>query len=343
MTGDVLVRVKGAIGNITLNRPEALNALNHPMVAAMTVALAAWSENDAIKMVLIDAGGGRAFCAGGDIRDLHRTMKTQPEMGRRFWFDEYRLNAMIASFGKPVVVFMDNTVMGGGVGISAHASHRIVTERSVVAMPEVGIGFVPDVGSTRLLADAPGELGYYLGMTAHRMTAADAIHAGFADVHVPSQHLAALTDALIETGDPAVIASFSKALPTSNLAQLQGQIDRLFGLKSAMEICTALQTDPSELACNALAAIRSASPTAVVAAHYAITQARNTPGLLGCLACEYRFAYRSLDGEEFLEGIRAAIIDKDRRPRWQPPRIEEVNPTAIAQLFANLGPNEWSA
>jgi enoyl-CoA hydratase len=339
---DLVARIEGKAGRITLDRPQVLNALTYDMVKAVARALDGWEHDDGVHLVMIEGAGERAFCAGGDIQSLYQTGRSHPESGRRFWLEEYRLNARIHHYRKPYVAIMDGITMGGGAGLSIHGLHRIVTERSTVAMPEASIGFMPDVGSTRFLADAPGETGLYLGLTAARMAATDAIYAGFADTYVPSQHLAELKGKLAETGDPSVIRQFAEASPVSELAQARGPIDHFFGRQTLHEIVEALAEAKGAWEAETLNALRRVSPLSAAATFEAIQRARKSRGLEACLATEYRFAWRSLEGEEFFEGIRAAVIDKDRKPKWQVARIEDVPPDWVEQVFAPLGEDEWS-
>jgi enoyl-CoA hydratase/carnithine racemase len=341
MTAEVLIRVEGKAGRITLNRPEVLNALSHDMVRAIAGALDEWEKSDAVRLVMIEGSGDRAFSAGGDIQLLYHEGRDNPEVGRQFWIDEYRLNARIHHYPKPYVALIDGIVMGGGAGVSIHGSHRVVTERAVAAMPEAGIGFMPDVGSTRLLADAPGWTGLHLGLTAYRMKAADAIHAGFADCFVPSDRLADLAKALAESGDASVLSKFSAQAPTSDLAARQQDIDRIYGRDNLIDIVKALEAGTSDWERETLKALRRVSPFSAAATFEAVRRAKRTKDIESCLVNEYRFAYRCLEGDEFFEGIRAAVIDKDRKPRWNPARIEDVDPVRVAAVFAPLGDRDW--
>ena len=234
---DIYIRVEGRVGRITLTRPQALNAVNQPIVDAMTEALLGWQDSDAIGLVLVDAEGEMAFSAGGDLAFVYRHGKAGDiETPNRFWRDEYRLNALISRYEKPYVAIMDGIVMGGGVGLSAHGSHRIVTEGSMVAMPECAVGLVTDVGGSRLLRQAPGSMGEYLGLTGHRMKGEDAIHAGFADIYVHRARLDDLKAALVEGGDVAVLDRFAEAPPPSDLATHQQAIDAIFSAPTLPEI-----------------------------------------------------------------------------------------------------------
>ncbi len=224
---DVLVRLEGQAGRLTLCRPKALNALSHEMALTIETALLDWQADDRVSLVLIDAEGEKAFCAGGDVAVLYQQgIAGDIESGRQFWRDEYRLNALIDSYPKPYVAVMDGITMGGGIGISAHGSHRIVTERSTLALPECSIGLVPDVGATHLLSRSPGYVGEFLALTGERFNASDALFTGFADYHVPVERLHALKNALIESGDASVIDSFHE-LPAVKLgACRQGARDQ---------------------------------------------------------------------------------------------------------------------
>lgn len=337
---DVLVSIKEGAGRITLNRPTALNALTHQMITEIHRALDGFAGNDRVSLIVIDAVGDRAFCAGGDIVMLYKTGKSQPELGRAFWRDEYRLNAAIARYPKPYVAILDGIVMGGGIGIGGHASHRVVTERSVLAMPETAIGFAPDVGGTRLLALAPGHVGEYLAMTGGRMSGADAIFAGFADYFVPSQKLAALIEALETSGDPASILRFAETPPTSELASNAKEIDAAFGASDAVAIMARLQGTP--FGEKTAAIIARNSPFSVAAALEAVRRVRQDPDIVSCLALEYRFSHRALENPNFYEGVRAAVIDKDRSPAWRPRTLAEVDPQAVQASLAPLGPHEWT-
>ena len=261
ITDDIHIRKEGRAGRITLTRPNALNALTYDMAMAIERALIDWRDDDEVALVVIDAEGDKAFCAGGDIQDLYDHGRAGDfGFGRRFWRDEYRLNALIAEYGKPYVALCQGFVMGGGVGIACHGSHRIVCETSRIAMPECGIGLIPDVGGTYLLSRAPGYSGEYLGLTGARMDAADAIHAGFADQFVAFVNWEDLKRLLCETGDVAVIERFAKPAGTSQLADRLDVIGRFFSGASALDCVHALEADDSEWARKTAAAIRKRLP-----------------------------------------------------------------------------------
>ena len=250
--GDIRIRIAGRTGRITLNRPQALNALTYDMAMAIERALDGWHDSGDIDLVLIDAEGERAFCAGGDIADLYSTGRAGDfSFGRRFWADEYRMNAKIANSAIPYVAIMDGIVMGGGVGISAHGSDRIVTERSMIAMPECGIGLVPDVGGSFILSRAPGVLGEFLGLTGWRMNSGDAVLAGFADAELASNDLAVLKADLEEAADVAAIAQHAGPPSPPSLSPHLQAIDRHFSRPTALDCLRSLEADGSEFASRA--------------------------------------------------------------------------------------------
>ncbi|MCB1386748.1 MAG: enoyl-CoA hydratase/isomerase family protein [Nitratireductor sp.] len=340
-TGDIHIRTLGRVGRITLTRPRALNALTYDMAMAIDAALDGWSDGDDVDLVVIDAEGDRAFCAGGDIADLYATGKAGDyAFGRRFWADEYRLNAKIAGLAIPYVALMDGITMGGGVGISAHGSDRLVTERSMIAMPECGIGLVPDVGGSFILSRAPGHLGEYLAMTGHRMAPGDAVFAGFADGQIESGDRAALVAALEETGDLSVLGEFARPADAPALSGHLNAIDRHFGKATAMQCLASLEAEQSEWAAETAKLIRRACPLSVACAFELVRQVRDVDTVADALRLEYRFSYRSMSDGEFIEGIRAQIIDKDRRPNWKTARLEDVTEDQMRHMLASLGEHE---
>ncbi|MGH1369285.1 MAG: 3-hydroxyisobutyryl-CoA hydrolase [Maritimibacter sp.] len=336
---DILIYKEGRAGRITLNRPAALNALTYQMCLDIEAALEAWRDDDEVALVVIDGAGDKAFCAGGDIQELYTTGRAQDfEYGRKFWADEYRMNAKLAAFPKPTVAFMHGFVMGGGVGVSGHCAHRIVCETSQVAMPEVGIGLVPDVGGTWLLAQAPGRTGDYLATTAARMTGPDAIFAGFADHYVPREYWLDLIATLEISGDTDRIKATAQTPPPSDLAAQQAEIDALFAL-APTEVIAACDTKGTDFATSTLKALRRASPLAVHCTLANIARAKQAGTLTAALGFEYEFTYRAMEHGDFLEGIRAAIIDKDRTPAWKHANLADVTQNDIAQMLAPLGEN----
>jgi len=345
---ELIVAVDRRAGRLTLNRPKALNAVTYAMVTEIENALLAWRDDPAVQLVVIDAAPGRAFAAGGDIRDLYDHGKAGDfAFGRRFWADEYRMNALIAGYPKPIVTLVDGIVMGGGVGVASHASHRVVSEKTMLAMPECGIGLIPDVGGTFRLARAPGRLGEYMALTGARIGAADALLTGFADFHVPSDRLAALTDRLAETGDPLEIAGFATDPAAAEepsvapfLAAIRPGIDESFSAPNPLAILAALRPRAEPWAQDAAKAIRRGAPLSVACALVAVREARKAERIEDALALEYRFSYRCSEEGEFLEGIRAAVVDKDRDPNWAIPRLEDVTPERVAAMLAPLGDDE---
>ncbi|MDI3406756.1 enoyl-CoA hydratase/isomerase family protein [Streptomyces cavernicola] len=341
---DVLVEVRGSAGWLTLNRPRALNALTHGMVRLIDAALARWEQDERIAYVVLDGAGERGLCAGGDIRAIRDSALTDDgEAARAFWRDEYRLNARIARFPKPYVALMDGIVMGGGVGLSAHGDVRIVTERSRVAMPEAGIGFVPDVGGTRLLGRAPGELGTHLALTADAMTGPDALYCGFADHFVPSERLPALRAALDGRQLADVLDAFTvpaPLVPESPLAQQRTWIDACYGPidgadcgPAAEEIVDRLADCGEGAAKEAAVRILGHSPTAVKVTLQAVRRARALGTLDAVLDQEYRVSCAALTGPDFVEGVRAKLVDKDGEPRWSPGTLGEVTAEAVERHF----------
>jgi enoyl-CoA hydratase len=338
---DVLIRKEGRAGRITLNRPAALNALSWAMALEIEKALDTWADDGEVSAVIIDGAGEKAFCAGGDIAELYRAGRAGDyDYGRNFWADEYRLNAKIHRYAKPYIAFMDGIVMGGGVGLSSHGSHRIVTERSIVAMPEAGIGLIPDVGGTYLLSRMPGRCGEYIAMTASRLGPGDAIYGGFADCYIPSGKKAAAIAALCETGDAKVLTAFCEPAPEGELAGRQEEIDALFAGEDALACVVALEAASTPFAGEAARAIRRNSPLSVATAFKAVGAARTLASLEECLALEYRFTYRCQEMAEFLEGIRAAVIEKDRKPQWRPSRLEVLDKSSVDALLRPLGASE---
>lgn len=333
---DVHIRKSGRAGRITFTREAALNALNPEMSIALEGALDAWRDDPEVVLVIIDAAGDRAFCAGGDIADIyHHGTKGDYDFARIFWAQEYRVNAKIANYPKPVVSFMQGFTMGGGVGIGCHGSHRIVGETSQMAMPEVGIGLIPDVGGTLLLARAPGRLGEYLGLTAARMKAADALYAGFADHFIPEAAWPALIQALETAGDPDLISATAQQPGASDLAENTPAINAAFQGETAQDILDALGDDP--FSASARKPLMRNAPLAMAATLQMIRNAREFTTIEQALEQEYRYTYRAQAQGDFLEGVRAQIIEKDRSPKWHHASISDVTEAEIAEMLAPLG------
>ncbi|MFJ2435311.1 enoyl-CoA hydratase/isomerase family protein [Streptomyces anulatus] len=337
MTEDVLVTTKGRTGRLILNRPEALNALTRPMVLRIEEALTAWQDDPAVEVVVISGAGERGLCAGGDIRAIHEDARTGGTASAAFWRDEYRLNALIARYPKPYVALMDGIVMGGGVGVSAHGTVRIVTERSRVAMPETGIGFVPDVGGTYLLALAPGELGTHLALTGAPVGAADALLCGLADHFVPSERLDRLVEDLSRTSVHNALAPHVGQASPGELAARREWIDHCYAAGTVEEIVDRLVGSGVPAAEEAAAALNSKSPTALKVTLTSLRRARSLGPLERVLEQEYRVSCAALFSPDLVEGIRAQVIDKDRAPRWSPARLAGVTDEDVARHFAPLG------
>ena len=345
--GDLIARREGACGVIRLNRPKAINAVTLEMFRDIDKALDAFEADPAVAVILLEGAGERGLCAGGDIRALWESSKVRGDLGKTLWREEYILNARIKKFPKPYVAFMDGIVMGGGVGLSAHSSHRVVTERTKLAMPEVGLGFFPDVGGTWLLSHSPGEIGTCFGLTGQTMNGPDAIHAGFADAVVPSGKLPALREALTKVRAGATSADvktllegFATGETAGPVAAMQANIDDWFAHDRMEDIVAALQRDGSEPAQATLKTLGEKSPRGMVVTLKLLRLARASSSLEECLVREYRAALEVFASDDFREGVRAAVIDKDRSPKWSPPRVEDVTPAMQAPYFAEIGADE---
>ena len=339
---EVLIRRQGRLGRITLNRPAAMNALTLTMVRAITPALAAFAEDPHIVAVALDGAGERGLCAGGDIRALYDAIvagdRASPET---FWREEYQLNSAIARFPKPYVAFMDGVVMGGGIGLSAHGHPRLVTETTMIAMPECGIGFFPDVGGTYLLSRAAGELGTHVALTAARLAAADAIAVGLADHFLPRARWPEVVTALAACATPDAVLpalrAFTTEPPDGPLATHRGWIDKVYAGDSVEHILKRLQTLDQPEAVRAAKAIAGNSPLAVKVTLAALRRGRAMAGLSECLEMEFALGVPLAFAGDFREGIRAAIVDKDRKPRWTSATLADVGPMQVREFFSQAG------
>jgi enoyl-CoA hydratase len=345
--GDLIVRREGSAGIIRLNRPKAINAMTYEMSLGIDAALDRFESDPAVAVVVLEGAGERGLCAGGDIRGLYESSKAGGDLGKVFWRQEYVMNARIAKYGKPYVAFMDGLVMGGGVGLSAHARHRVVTEKTKLAMPEVGLGFFPDVGGTWLLTRSPGEAGTFFGLTGQTMNGPDAIFARFADAVVPSGRLPALREALtaIRPGATSaevdtIIAGFATGETAGPIAVRKAEIDRWFAHDRMEDIFAGLSRDDSEFGQSALKVLNEKSPRGLVVTLKLLRLARDAASLEECLVREYRAALEVFRSDDFREGVRAAVIDKDRNPRWSPPRVEDVTPEILTPYFREIGADE---
>ncbi|SEI06701.1 enoyl-CoA hydratase/isomerase family protein [Tardiphaga sp. OK245] len=340
-TGDLIVAREGAAGVIRLNRPKALNALTLEMTREIATALDMFEADPKVALIILEGAGERGLCAGGDIRGLYESAKAKGDLGKIFWREEYIVNARIAKFPKPYVAYMDGFVMGGGVGLAGHASHRIVTEKTRMAMPEVGLGFFPDVGGTWLLSRAPGELGTYFGLTGLTANGADALAAHMADVLIDTVNWPALREALTKLSSGAdaalVMTTLKKFVAPEQTGPVTAQgalIDRAFAHDSVEEIVAALEQDGSDFALATIKAMSDKSPRGLKVTLKLLRLARASKSLEECLSREYLAALEVFDSADFVEGVRAAIIDKDRNPTWQPPDLNDVTPEIVARYLA---------
>ena len=344
--GDLIVREQKALRRITLNWPKALNALTLDMAVKMTALLRSWAADPAVGAVLLDGAGERGLCAGGDLRALYDAANSGDTLPEKFWATEYHLNVLIVRYPKPFIAVMDGLVMGGGVGVSTHAAHRIVTERSAVAMPEVGIGFFPDVGASYLLARTPGSAGAYMALTGDRMNAADAIHCRLADVHIDSNELAALPEALADCRSTDDVRSrleaMSSAPPPGKMAAAQPWIDTCFSANDAEGIVARLASAKDEAARAVLTTMQKMSPTSLKVTLRNVRGAASFERVEESFQQDYRVALACITGHDFIEGIRAQIVDKDRNPRWRPDTLESVTPDIVDRHFKSVGDLELS-
>src|SRR5215470_7212311 len=312
---DLIAQREGSAGIIRLNRPKAINAVTLEMFRDIDKALDAFEVDPQVAVIVLEGAGERGLCAGGDIRALWESSKVSGDLGKILWREEYILNVRIKKFPKPYVAFMDGLVMGGGVGLSAHSSHCVVTERTKLAMPEVGLGFFPDVGGTWLLSHSPGELGTYFGLTGQTMNGPDAIHARFADAVVPSASLPLLRETLTRmrpgtTSDEVsrLIDGFATGETSGPVAAQQAEIDRWFAHDRTQDIVASLQRDGSELAQATLKTLGEKSPRGMVVTLKLLRLARHARSLEECLVREYRAALEVFRSDDFREGVRAAVI-----------------------------------
>ena len=338
---DVLVEVAGTVGRIRLNRPKAINALTLEMIRQIDTALTQFEADPAIGLVLITGEGERGLCAGGDIRALYDRGRDGSDFGEAFFREEYRMNARIASYKKPYVAVMDGITMGGGVGVSAHGSVRIVTERTRMAMPETGIGFFPDVGGTFLLSHGPGEVGTFIGLTGESFGGADAIYAGFADKFVQSAKLPALVEALATLKVPVTLASVQAAIKefcedvSAPLAAHRALIDRCFAFNHVEDIFSALAASDDAFAQKTLSILKQKSPTSLKVTLRLLRLARQDNNLQESLEREFSTTRAVLASDEFYEGVRAAVVDKDRNPKWSPARLDLVPDSLVDKYLAH--------
>ena len=335
-SAEVLTRVQNGVGQIILNRPKAINSLTHSMVNTMATVLAAWRCDEDVRTVLLTGLGERGLCAGGDVVAIYHSARAGGEEARRFWYDEYRLNAYIARYPKTFVTLMDGVVMGGGVGVGAHASLRVVTDTSKVAMPEVGIGFVPDVGGTYLLSRAPGKLGLHAALTGAPLSGADAIALGFADHYVRHDALPDFAKALVDEGAQVALDRYEMEPPPSSLLAQRDWIDECYAGEFVTDIVTALRAHHAEPANDAASVIATRSPTALAVALQSVRRAATLGTLEEVLRQEYRVSCATLRCPDLVEGIRAQLIDKDRNPNWSPASLAGISGADVEAFFAPI-------
>lgn len=349
MSQDVLIRQQGGLGRITLTRPGALHALNTPMCAAILNAVRAWAGDPSVHLVWIDhQEGTRGFCAGGDIRMLAESGAGDASEAREFFRTEYRMNAALEAFPKPILSIIDGVTMGGGVGLTVHGSHRVATERTVFAMPETGIGLFPDVGGGWFLPRLAGELGTWLALTGSRLKGVDVAAARVATHFMPSELIPALARQLesADFSDGAaallgeILGRFTHAIPPGSFAPHRETIDRCFRFDTAEDILTALDTDPGDWAHTEAATLRAKSPETVKVALRQLREGRRLESFEDNMRMEFRIGWRKVQSADFLEGVRAVIIDKDNTPVWKPARLEDVSAADVDRYFAPLGPDE---
>jgi enoyl-CoA hydratase len=347
---EILIQRHGGPVVVTLNRPKALNALSPAMCRALAAELPLWAEDPGVRAVLIRGAGGRAFCAGGDVRAIWEAQKTGDAVafGSAFFRDEYRLNRQIARFPKPWVALLDGITMGGGAGLSVHGPHRIATEKLLFAMPETGIGLFPDIGANAFFNRCPGRIGRYLGLTGARIGAADALYAGIATHFVPSERMADLAERLGRvdwaTGEEGaqvdrVIAELAGEPGPAPLAALRPAIDRCFGHASVEATLASLATESGEWARATLDTLNKASPTSLEITNRQLALGRDL-AIEDVLRLDYRIALRCLQRPDFFEGVRAVLVDKDGAPRWQPARLADVTRASIDFYFHPLGADD---
>lgn len=347
LTDEILFERRGAAGVVILNRPKSLNAITHGMVLALRRQLDTWAVDNAITRVVITSTSERAFSAGGDIRALSELGKAGRHVeALQFWRDEYALNAVIKNYRKPYVSLIDGIVMGGGVGISIHGSHRVAGDRFSFAMPEVGIGFFPDVGATWFLPRMPGEMGTYCALTGERFNAADALASGVATHRIPSERFGALFEGLAGTVSvDAAIAAFAEPAGAGPIAERKDAIDRLFSGSSVEEIIDALDTESASVSVDAQWAAKTAETIRTkcpLSLKLALAQVRRgkTYDFASCMQTEFRIVSRIIEEPDFYEGVRAVIVDKDNKPNWNPAKLTEVSEGDIERHFAPLGDGE---
>ncbi|SFF73169.1 enoyl-CoA hydratase [Novosphingobium sp. CF614] len=344
MTDELLTRRDGVAGHISLNRPKAIHALTLGMCQAMTAILAEWAHDPQVKAVILDHAEGRGFCSGGDINLLRQSaLEDGGAAGRKFFFDEYRLNHQIFTYQKPVVAFMDGITMGGGVGISQPAKYRVATENTRFAMPETGIGLFPDVGGGWYLSRLEGRVGQFLAITGARLDGSECLWAGLATHYLPSETLPE-AKARIAAGHEigGVLAALAVTPPEPKIASHAAAIRKHFAFDRLEDVFASLEGDDSEWAAKELAALRTKSPQACKVSLRQLAESARLASFAENMAMEYRIGSRTLTLPDFAEGVRAVIVDKDQAPKWRPATPEGVTDDLLDAIFAPLPvEEEW--
>ena len=338
-TEEILTRIDGRVGFVTLNRPKAINSLTQGMVTAMDATLTDWADDDRVGAVVVAGAGDRGLCAGGDVVAIYHSAQADGAQARQFWFDEYRLNARIGRFPKPYVALMDGIVMGGGLGIGMHGSVRVVTDTSKIAMPEVGIGLIPDVGGTLLLSRTPGLLGLHVALTGAPFSGADAIALGFADHYVPHAQLQAFSTAIVADGVSAALRAYAEEPPSSELGAQREWIDDCFAGETITDIIAALRSHDEGPAHDAADLISTRSPIALAVTLASVRRAAGYTTLEEALIAEYRVSCAAVRSHDLVEGIRAQVVDKDRNPKWSPASLAAVTDEDVAAYFQPANPD----
>ena len=338
-TEEILTRIDGRVGFVTLNRPKAINSLTQGMVTAMDATLTDWADDDRVGAVVVAGAGDRGLCAGGDVVAIYHSAQADGAQARQFWFDEYRLNARIGRFPKPYVALMDGIVMGGGLGIGMHGSVRVVTDTSKIAMPEVGIGLIPDVGGTLLLSRTPGLLGLHVALTGAPFSGADAIALGFADHYVPHARLQDFNTAIVADGVSAALRAHAEEPPSSELGAQREWIDDCFAGETITDIIAALRSHDEGPAHDAADLISTRSPIALAVTLASVRRAAGYTTLEEALIAEYRVSCAAVRSHDLVEGIRAQVVDKDRNPKWSPASLAAVTDEDVAAYFQPANPD----
>lgn len=349
-TQDILFERRGRIGHIILNRPKALNALNADMCLALHNQLKEWGTDNTVQAVVVEGAGDKAFCAGGDVVSLYKSGMAYRDGDhsslewRRFFWNEYRMNTAIKEFGKPYIALLDGITMGGGVGVSVHGSHRIATEKTMLAMPETGLGLIPDVGGGWFMPRLQGQVGMYLALTGDRMKAGECCELGITQGFVPAENLENLITALAEgTGDiEGVLKSFYQDPGPSKIHPHRDEINAIFSKDSVEEVLLALEQDGSEWALTWHGRLLKKSPSSMKVTFRQMREGRGMTSFRENMKMEFRIVSHIILGHDFYEGVRAILLDKDNQPRWNPDALAKITDDFVAAHFEKLGADELS-